>query len=111
MGTEQPATVAGRRAVIRGELKQRLHTQHEQREQQQEYDEQVRSLAHAKRPASLLERWTVFDKSGANTTVLDGEHWDSSLLGEAAWMGANWSGLALYQDCEDCQSVLVDPEF
>jgi len=51
---------------------------------------QVRSLAHAKRPASLLERWTVFDKSGANTTVLDGEHWDSSLLGEAAWMGANW---------------------
>ena len=45
MGTEQPTTVAGRRAVIRGELKQRLHTQHEQREQQQEYDEQVRSLA------------------------------------------------------------------
>mgnify|MGYP006087239247 FL=1 len=45
MGAEQPATVAGRRAVIRGELKQRLHTQHEQREQQQQYDEQVRSLA------------------------------------------------------------------
>ena len=45
MGAEQPATVAGRRAVIRGELKQRLHTQHEQREQQHQYDEQVKSLA------------------------------------------------------------------
>ena len=45
MATEQPATVAGRRAVIRGELKQRLKTAHEQRDQQQQYDEQVRALA------------------------------------------------------------------
>lgn len=51
---------------------------------------QVRSLAFAKRPASLLERWTEFDKSGANSTVMDGKHWDSSIIGEAAWMGANW---------------------
>ena len=44
-GAEQPTTVASRRAVIRGDLKQRLLSQHEQREQQQQYDDQVRALA------------------------------------------------------------------
>jgi len=51
---------------------------------------QVRALAHSGRPASLLEGWTVIDKTGANTTVQDGPHWDGSFVGEAAWTRANW---------------------
>lgn len=51
---------------------------------------QVRALAFSKRPASLLERWTMVDKDGSNTTVQHGEHWDSSLVAEAAWMRLNW---------------------
>jgi hypothetical protein len=51
---------------------------------------QVRALAFSGRPACLLERWTVLDKAGANTTVQDGARWDSSLVGEAAWMRTNW---------------------
>ena len=55
MGADQPATVAGRRAAIRGELRQRLQTQREQREQQQQYDEHVRSLAQEAFLADELE--------------------------------------------------------
>ena len=43
MGAE-PATIAGRRAAIRGELRQRMQTQREQREKQQQLQEQVGSL-------------------------------------------------------------------
>ena len=55
MGADQPATIAGRRAAIRGELRQRLQTQREQREKQQQYDERVRSLAQEAFLADELE--------------------------------------------------------
>jgi hypothetical protein len=51
---------------------------------------QVRALALSGRPASLLKRWTIVNETGANVTVDDGEYWDSSLVGEASWMRANW---------------------
>lgn len=51
---------------------------------------QVRALAFSGRPACVLSRWTVLDKSGANSTAVAGSHWDGSLLGEAAWMRASW---------------------
>lgn len=51
---------------------------------------QVRAMAYSQLPACLLKRWTVLDKSGANSTTEEGEHWDNSLVGEAAWMRSNW---------------------
>jgi hypothetical protein len=54
---------------------------------------QVRALALAGRPAGLLNQWRVLEKQGGNTTERteqDGERWDSSLVGEAAWMRKHW---------------------
>lgn len=51
---------------------------------------QVRALAYAERPASLLREWSVRTQSGELRVVSGGRNWDSSLVGEAAWMRENW---------------------
>jgi hypothetical protein len=51
---------------------------------------QVRGLAHSKRPACLLDRWTTLDDHGNKSTSSEGLRWDSSLIGESVWMRENW---------------------
>jgi hypothetical protein len=51
---------------------------------------QVQALAFSGRPACLLKQWTLLDSTGANVSTVEGINWDSSLVGEAAWMRSNW---------------------
>jgi len=51
---------------------------------------QIRALAYADRPASLLREWSVRAASGDLRVVSGGRNWDASLVGEAAWMRENW---------------------
>mmetsp|Transcript_37603 Transcript_37603/g.72345 ORF Transcript_37603/g.72345 Transcript_37603/m.72345 type:complete len:93 (-) Transcript_37603:64-342(-) len=55
---------------------------------------QVRALALAGRPASLLARWTVLNSrapsTGSKNIMEAGAHWDGSLAGEGSWMQKNW---------------------
>jgi len=51
---------------------------------------QVRALAFADRPACLLKQWSVRNADGDLRVVSGGRNWDSSLVGEAAWMREHW---------------------
>jgi hypothetical protein len=51
---------------------------------------QVRALAFSERPACVLDRWTLLDADGSNSTKRDGEQWDASIVGDSAWMRSNW---------------------
>jgi len=51
---------------------------------------QVRALSLARRPASLLARWTAVNSTGSKDIVDAGVHWDGSLAGENGWMKTNW---------------------
>lgn len=50
---------------------------------------QVRALAMAGRPASLVNEWSVRSHGGVRVTS-GGRNWDSSLIGEASWMREHW---------------------
>jgi hypothetical protein len=56
----------------------------------QQLSTQVRALAFAGRPASILSKWVVLNETGGNTTASEGKYWDSSITGEAAWMREHW---------------------
>lgn len=51
---------------------------------------QVRALTFSARPACLLNSWTVLDDKGKRSTVSADVRWESSFVGEAAWMRKNW---------------------
>jgi len=51
---------------------------------------QVRALTFSARPACLLNSWTVLDDTGKRSIVSADSRWESSFVGEAAWMRANW---------------------
>jgi len=51
---------------------------------------QVRALALAGRPASLLARWSVVNSTGFKNTMEAGAHWDGGLVAEGGWMQKNW---------------------
>eukprot|EP00747_Dinoflagellata_sp_TGD_P164332 gnl/TRDRNA2_/TRDRNA2_184131_c0_seq1.p1 gnl/TRDRNA2_/TRDRNA2_184131_c0~~gnl/TRDRNA2_/TRDRNA2_184131_c0_seq1.p1 ORF type:complete len:655 (-),score=137.07 gnl/TRDRNA2_/TRDRNA2_184131_c0_seq1:159-2027(-) len=68
-------------------------------------DTQVHAVALSARPGCLLQRWTVLQAGGSNRTEHDGVAWDSSLVGEAAWMHEYWHPLLPEE-----QTVLQGPE-
>jgi len=52
---------------------------------------QVKALAAARYPASILKQWTVRDDSGLNSGVMfAGLGWEGSLVGEKKWMHKHW---------------------
>lgn len=51
---------------------------------------QIRAMASAERPISLLREWSVRGSSGDLRVVSGGRNWDTSLVGEAAWMREHW---------------------
>jgi hypothetical protein len=51
---------------------------------------QVRALALAGRPASLLDRWTILDATNSKNIVEDGPHWDGGIAGQGSWMQEKW---------------------
>jgi hypothetical protein len=56
---------------------------------------QVRALALTSRPVSLLKSWTVLGSENASSAMLlsDNIGWESSIVGEAAWMKSHWMPL------------------
>lgn len=63
---------------------------------------QVRALASSARPACLLDRWTTLNDKGNQSTAVGGLHWDSSFVGEAAWMREHW-----YPDMKEEHAVIA----
>jgi len=60
---------------------------------------QVRALAVTSRPVSLLKRWTVMGSENASsgTVLSDDIGWESSIVGEAAWMKEHWMPLLYHE--------------
>lgn len=52
---------------------------------------QVRAVATATRPASVVARITVFDADGNNATIPGGTGPHGSIIGDAAWMQKHWT--------------------
>jgi len=60
---------------------------------------QVRALVLTSRPVSLLKSWTVLgpEKASPGMLLSDNIGWESSIVGEAAWMKSHWMPLLYHE--------------